>query len=278
MGLLVDKTPPVLPIGKRMIPAWASVLGYLGLAFIIYGLTFWLHILIEEKRPVNVYSKVANRDYSLFLWQNPQWMGNLKSKETLYVTGDWSAGKSFADPRLAEAYVTLPADILYIYNTWRTQVWQYLPPRPIPAGKFLRFLAICDMWQPRNWTEAPLDYNDLIEKLGSMNPLEDLQKQPLSILPHEVRLAFIGYENYFFEANQINALKPTYGDIQAFLKKYPQYGRSYWIKAIDGRYPKYLLSYSQAQYVPNEMVPDDELAPFLRAALYNDSVVTKPSS
>jgi hypothetical protein len=272
-------TLPTTPIpngSRARFPVWASILTFVALALIVYGVIYSLQHLKEGKSPPQ-FAQVTNRQYSLFLWQNPQYMTYDLPPSSEYVTGYWDSRKLFADPVVADALVDSSAEMLYLYHTWATLLKSYLPGRPIPAARFMDFLMTCQEWQPRFWPQAPLGYGELVESIAQMNPTENLEELSMDEFSLDLRLAFQGYENYFFEAVQINALKPTYADIAELLQKYPYYARKYWFEALEKEYPNYLLTYTKGAYDPAESVPEDELTPFLRVALFNEKMALENS-
>jgi len=82
-----------------------------------------------------------------------------------------------------------------------------------------------------------------------------------------VRQAFRGWENYFRDREAINDYYPTYQQVRDFLEKYPHYARNYWrnLEQTD-----YLKTLTFGEYQGGVLVAVDQLAPFLKAALYND--------
>ena len=145
--------------------------------------------------------------------------------------------------------------------------------RPIPPSEFTEFLNRVPEWQPRYWKDAPAEYVQLVNSNG-YKETENLQTLSESEFPHVVRQSFQGWKNYFKEGPAINESSPSFKQVKKFLQKNPLYARNYWKniqdiedKEVAGKH--YLESFLNKNLDPDALVPDEELAPFLKVALYN---------
>lgn len=201
--------------------------------------------------------QVTNREFSLFLWQNTEYMKANRGDKTGYLPG-FNTGKNVTPkPEVADQNVVAPPEIIFLYHNWKRLVGDDFISRPIPLSEFLEFLTYDGEWLPRNWPQAPKDYRDLISSL------DNAPKEGLTQLPMPVKKAFIGWKNYYKEGEQINAFNPTYEDVKSFLQIYPGYSRPHWRNI----HPEYLKSLGTAD--PKSTVPHSELPSFLRVALFN---------
>jgi hypothetical protein len=153
--------------------------------------------------------------------------------------------------------------------------------RPIPTKEFAEFLNQMEEWQPRNWKQAPELYVQLVTS-KDYEKISDLQTLPDTRLPLIVRQAFWGWKNYFKEGMQINNITPTFSQVQSFLEKHPTYQRSYWrnIQEVAGQEvagPQYLAAFINGTFSSEEKMPADQLAPFLKVALFNAEQAQKES-
>ncbi len=234
----------------------------------IWGIGSQYSSYLSERTQDKPFLQVSNRDMSIFLWQNPEFMrANVKSKSG-YLPAFEYLGKVTVNPQAAQQWVVGPPELLFRYHTWVRLLRGEITVRPIFATEFMEFLEYDEQWQPENWPTAPAGYKDLVK---SMNPLskDDLQKLPENTFPRIVRLAFQGWKNFRYEGEKIEAASPTYKDLTAFLKVYPHYGRSYWRNIVDSGRRQYLKSVTSETADSDERVPNDELTPFLKVAFYN---------
>jgi hypothetical protein len=201
--------------------------------------------------------QVTNRDFSLFLWQNTEYMKVNRGDKTGYLPGFNSGQNVTPKPEMADQYVVAPPEIIFLYHNWKRLVGNDFISRPIPLSEFLEFLSYDAEWMPRNWSAAPKDYRDMMANIDKQ------PKEGVTQLPLPVKMAFIGWKNYYKEGEQINAFNPTYADVKSFIDVYPGYARPHW-RNID---PNYLLSLDTAD--PKSTVSQKELPSFLRVALYN---------
>lgn len=207
--------------------------------------------------------QVTNRQFSIFLWQFPEHMRVNASNKSGYLPGFQYQGKVSLVVDDADKYVIAPPATIFLYHAWRRLISEEYAPRPIGPQEFQEFLSYADEWQPKNWAEAPKGYGELVAKLSEAP--QDLQTLPESSLPQVVRRAFQGWKNYFKEGEAINAVKPTFEEMQRFLKLYPHYARNNWRNILIDQVPEYL---NQIDDTKVEM-PPEQLAPFLKVAFYN---------
>lgn len=252
---------------------WLFIIGII--AMVAWGIWSWHATAVAEKRSHSLFLKVTNRQFSLFLWQNPQFMRvNAKDKSD-YLPGFQYLRKVSVEPELAEELVVAPSDLLFRYHTWHRLLKPEFIARPIPNAEFMEFLAYALEWHPRNWPQAPEGYGTFIRSLPSIGAEDDLSVYPLSSLPQEVREAFQGWKNYTKEADAINQLQITYEDLRTFIAAHPNYARNYWRNIVAKDHPEYLKAFTLGNFDPNATVPPEALTPFLKIALYNAQSIRK---
>ncbi len=222
----------------------------------------WVEDQMEEFHASTPFFQVTNRDFSLFLWQNPQFMRVNVSSKQAYLPGFQYLDKVTPYPVNADELVQAPPSVLFHYHTWNRLVSHETPLRPIKAASFKEFLRQSNEWTPQWWHDAPEGYVKLFEQLPKV-----ADDQVLQDLPYEVKQAYIGWKNYFFEGTAINELMPTYGQLEAFLSAYPHFARNYWRNITTE--PNYLKMVTYGHPNLETIVPRDELSPFLRVALFN---------
>lgn len=174
-----------------------------------------------------------------------------------------------------ENYVEAPPELIFLYHTWDRLIKNEYTPRPIPVEEFKEFLNYTEEWKPQNWPKAPKLYVALIDSLAKGTVSQDLKDMPETTLPLDVKLAFQGWKNYIKEGEDINALTPTYAQLQAFLKSHPHFARNYWRNIVEETTPNYLKSFTEGHFDPKDNIPKDEISSFLRVALYNFIQATK---
>src|ERR1700733_7357205 len=107
-------TLPTSPNSSRKrFPVWASILAFVALALIIYGVIYSLQHLKQGQNPPQ-FAQVTNRQYSLFLWQNPQYMSFHLPRRLHQVPGYLDRRNLFADPTVADAFFDISAEMLYV--------------------------------------------------------------------------------------------------------------------------------------------------------------------
>lgn len=253
-------------------PFWLWLALLATIAALVWGTRGSYDQFIKKEKSHDPFLEVTNRDFSVFLWQFPSFLRVNVSKKTGYLPGFISTSEGF-DPATAEEFVSAPPDLLFLYHTWNRLLTSEGVARPIRPTEFDDFLQQLPEWQPVNWKKAPPEYTQLIHS-KSYSKLEDLQTLPESILPIIVRQAFQGWKNYFLEGPRINDVQPTYAQVKAFIDQHPHYARNYWrnIETIHGQEvagPNYLYALTHETFIPDALFPKEQLAPFLRVALFN---------
>jgi len=253
---------------KNPFPFWIWLVILTSLIAIFWGSGNWYSNFINQEVAKSPFLQLTNRQFSIFLWQFPEYMRiNAKSKQG-YLTGfQYQENKINMVLSDADKYVVAPPDLLFLYHTWQRLISQEFTPRAIPSDEFKEFLAYAEEWQPRYWPEAPKPYVALVQDLAKNASVQDLNEQSEDILPILVRQSFQGWKNYFKEGDAINSINPTYAEMQQFIKEKPHYARNYWRNIVEVQYPMYLKSIKQQKQ--NDIMPRNEIAPFLRVAYYN---------
>lgn len=247
-------------------------------AMLIWGSGNWFQSFLQKEKAQNPFLEVTNREFSVFLWQFPSFMRINASKKTGYLTGFLATSENFS-PSTSEDFVSAPPDLIFLYHTWNRLLSSELSTRPIPPQEFEQFIGQLPEWNPLNWPKAPQEYAKLVSS-KSYSELKDLQALPQSTLPLVVRQSFLGWKNYFMEGPQINALQPTFGQVKDFLDKHDHYARNYWrnIAEINGQKVaglNYLSGFVEGTFIPDALVPKEQLTPFLKVALYNEQQAAK---
>lgn len=273
--------------GKNPFPFWLWLFLVTAFSAIVWGSSEWYLNKLNALLRSSPFLRVTNRDMSLFLWQNPEFMRiNAKDKNG-YLTGFQYIDKISMETATADQFSVAPPEVLFRYHTWHRLVSQDFSPRPIPIAEFKEFLNYAEEWLPQNWPQAPEAYVKLVPTLNAQTN-ENLAEQPETALPHSVRVAFQGWQNFFKEGEAINQLQVTNGDLGKFIKRYPHYARNYWRNIVEFNRPDYLKTFTFSTPEPGSKVPDTELSAFLKVALFNflksnsfenqEGTETKPSS
>lgn len=253
-------------LASNPLPFWLWLVLVALIASLFWGGSSWLSQQINREVAASPFLQVTNRQFSIFLWQFPNFMRMYSRVKTGYLPGfqDSNVSINLED---AEKYVVAPPETLFLYHTWSRLIAQEYIERPIPAKEFHEFLNASEEWQPKNWREASKEYAETVAKLDLPDSSKDLQSLPHTALPVVVRQAFQGWKNFFKEGEAINAVAPTFEEMASFLKLYPYYARNYWRNIMMDKTPSYLLQ--QETKDPKAVIPDDQLASFLKVAFYN---------
>lgn len=254
------------------LPFWLWIFLIVAISSLIWGSREWYEGLLQKEKSHDPFLEVTNREFSVFLWQFPSFMRVHNVKKTGYLPGFLATGENF-DSGSSEEFVSAPPDLIFLYHTWHRLLAPESTDRPITSKEFEDFLEQLPEWKPMNWSKAPEGYVQLIDS-KSYTETENLQILPLSTLPLIVRQAFQGWKNYFMEGPQINSLQPTFAQVKAFLEEHPDYARNYWrnIQEINGQQvagKDYLYVFVNSTFIPDAIVPKEQLPPFLKVALYN---------
>lgn len=253
-------------------PFWLWIFIMASLIGIIWGTSSWYQGLIKQEKSREPFLEVTNRDFSAFLWQFPSYLRVNVPKKTGYLPGFLSTSENF-NSATAEEYVSAPPGLIFLYHTWHRLLAPDFIARPIPQAEFIEFLERLPEWKPKNWANAPNGYAEIIDA-KKYTGTEDLQKLSEAVMPFVVRQAFQGWKNYFKEGQKINKMQPTYAQVQTLIDKHPAYARPYWrnIDEVENQQvagSDYLLAMLKGAVVPDAVVPNDQLAPFLKVALFN---------
>jgi len=238
---------------------WIFLFLFLFIIALLWGVDVWQKALEKDRLKNSPFYQVTNREFSIFLWQNPQFMRGNANLPEAYLPHFRSRGGIHVIPELADDYVVAPPEILYRYHVWKRLIGDSLSPRPIFQGAFMKFLHENPEWLPKNWKEAPPGYITLV---NSLNQMEIVNLQPLSEkeLPFETRMAYQGWFNYTREWEKISLFFPSEAQLEVFLQSHPHYTRSYWRNMI----PDYLLNLEEVK--PLE---ESDFSSFLKIALFN---------
>lgn len=274
-----DAPEPQLPERKFVSENYSSDPGtlWIWLAFsaaflaIIWGIGSQYAGYFQGKDFEKPFLQVSNRDISVFLWQNPEFMrANVKgvSKTSYMPAFEYIGGSVAVNPRAADQWVQAPPEVLFRYHTWDRLLRDEYIARPIAVHEFIEFIEYDEQWQPENWPAAPAGYKELVKGLDPLSK-DDMQRLPETTFPLVVRLAFEGWKNFRYEGEKIDAVRPTMKDMTAFLNRYPHYERSYWRNIVDTTLHEYLKSLTREASTTDAVIPVDELAAFVKAAFYN---------
>jgi hypothetical protein len=280
----MSATPPRKPLQEKdfiqdsfssnPFPFWLWLVLLAILAALFWGGSSWLTQKMSQEVAESPFLQVTNRQFSIFLWQFPEHMRISSSSKTAYLPGFQYQGKVSMYLEESDKYIVAPPATLFLYHAWNRLISKEYASRPIPTEEFQKFLSYAEEWQPKNWPEAPKEYGELVLKLSDPATPKDLQTLPESSLPRMVRQAFQGWRNYFKEGDQINAVQPTFEEMQRFLQLYPHYARNNWRNILLDHVPDYLKGMEGG---PGLKIPADQLAPFLKAAFFNYQQAQKPN-
>ena len=251
-------------------PFWVWSFIVLAITAAVLSINVWYSHELHELFKDNPFLQVTNRQMSLFLWQNPEFMrANVKVKNG-YLPGFFYMDRIGMDPDAAEHYVIAPPELLFRYHTWQRLLGNVFIPQPIPKEDFVKFIEDALEWQPENWPKAPKEYVKMLQDLPHSD-VKDLSTLPESTLPREVRMAYQGWHHFFIDREAINDLSPSNTTVDKFLVEYPHYARNYWRNIVEENYPEYLMDIDA-----QKTVPLDKMAPFLRVALFEFTAKPKP--
>lgn len=252
-------------------PPWMWLAVVACLAALLWGSANWFtqeRTVAIEKSP---FLQVTNRQMSLFLWQFSEYMrANVLSKDGYLPGFNYTEGKVSIKSGEAEAIVSAPPEVIFLYHTWARLLKPEVTVRTVNLDVFKEFLAEFPEWKPENWKDAPESYKDLVSNLDNFKADEFASKS--RSLPVDVEIALIGWLNYYKEGGKIDELVPTYKQLKDFLDRHPNYNRNYWRNIVVKTYPDYLYKIANNTFDPNAKVNPNEIAGFLRVALYNDKV------
>ncbi len=253
---------------KNPLSFWKWLATVLIFTFVFSGATVFYYSVLARQYSENPFLQVTNREMSVFLWQNPQYMRVHAKSKNGYLPAFEYAERIGLNPEYADDFVIAPPDLLFLYHNWNRLIGDAYIPRAISGKEFSTFLSAVPEWTPRYWQKAPENYLELVELLPN-HLSDDLNLQDFDALPLKVRQAFVGWKNYFFEGYQINKSRYAYNDAAKLLSFFPNYGRAFWRNILGS---SYLSSFHDGI---SGVIPPEELSPLLRAALFNLEVGSK---
>ena len=253
---------------KNPLPLWLWLFLLTVALSLLWGLSNWYTGKIDFLYRESPFLQVTNRDLSLFLWQNPEYMRINAKEKGNYLPAFKYLDKVTIDLAYADQYAAAPPELLFRYHTWDRLIKNEFTERRIPLKDFRDFLSYAEEWQPTYWPGAPKEYIQLVEGLAA-SKVQDLSTLSYKEIPLAVRIAFQGWENYFKEGEAINKVQATRKQLEDFLASHPHYARNYWQNILNESVPGYLKGASSGEKSGDAIVPSSELSPFLKVALYN---------
>lgn len=249
-------------------PLWLWLFLLTTLVALLWGLGNWYAGKVNLVVNNSPFLQVTNRDLSLFLWQNPEFMRINVREKANYLPAFQYLDKVTINVAYADQYAVAPPELLFRYHTWDRLVRQEFTERPIPIKDFRDFLSYVEEWQPDYWPGASAGYVDFIKNLPN-SKVTDLSTLSREVLPLSVRMAFQGWQNYFKEGEAIDKIEITQKQLEEFLAGHPHYARNYWQNIVKDSVPNYLKGTVSGESAGDAIVPADELTPFLKVAVYN---------
>ena len=228
-----------------------------------WGLSNWYDKLLVKEIKEIPFLQVTNREFSLFLWDNPEFMRIHVSDKAAYLPAFEYIDTLSMKREMAEDFVLAPPQVLFDYHTWHRLLYNEIPVRDVLKSDFPKFLDFAEEWKPEYWKQAPKDYVEMIQRL------EKNTDQVLTV-PKDVQQAYTGWKNFFREGELINAFQPTYAILDQLLTRHPHYARNYWVNIL----PEYLKTNGNGE----TLIPRPELVGFLIKAMYNFQQLQKKSS
>lgn len=251
---------------KNPFPFWLWLFLVAALTIVFWGGATWYNEKLGSVLKVSPFLQVTNRELSLFLWENPEFMRINAKQKSGYLPAFKYLDKVTIDLAQVDEYAAAPPELLFRYHTWNRLVSKEFTPRPIPKKDFQDFLSYAEEWQPQYWPGAPKGYTAMVAGLPSSS-IDDLSTLSQEALPMAVRMAFQGWQNYFKDGEAINTFKPTYVQVRQFLSGHPHYARNYWRNIVEEHTPSYLKGIKAGK--DESIVPNEELSSFLKVSLYN---------
>lgn len=258
---------------KNPSPFWIWLAIAAAFVTLAWGTNAWLTKNSSTPDVSSSFLQVTNREFSLFLTQFPEYAKSFAKKKGEFLPAFSFEGAISVAPTKADEQVIAPVELLFLYHTWKRQVGEHMPMRSVPAPLFLQFLQEMQMWQPRFWKQAPASYQAIVRSLEQGGQVKAEMLLDKATLPQEVLQAFQAWRNTALESKQIAAFTVSKGVVQKFLNTYPHYARNYWQNVLYESHPRYLRSFPPGKaavaIADEQPIADEELAPFLRFALYN---------
>lgn len=251
---------------KNPFPFWLWLFLLTIVIAILWGGITWYSTQISTLFKDSPFLQVSNRELSLFLWQNPEFMRINAKQKSEYLTGFKYLDNVTMELPAADHYASAPPEVLFRYHTWSRLIKDESPLGKIDPREFHDFLGQVPEWQPTYWPNAPKEYAQVVQGLLS-NHTKDLSTLSMSILPQDVRIAFQGWKNYFKDGEAINQVKPTAAQMREFLKGHPHYARNYWQNIVNDSNPQYLENIFNMN--SEQIVPTEAMSSFLKVAIFN---------
>lgn len=218
------------------------------LVLILFALFGWIYMNYFRTAPAEKppFEQVTNRQMSLFLWQNPEYMRPFHQEETGYLPGFYYDHPGMK-PEKADDYAKAPPELFFRYHLWERLIKQEAVDKPVAREELVRFFQEVSEWAPGNWSEAPEGYGDF--------------KEPI-FLPLEPRIAFFAWKTLLLHEDAFNEFHPTKEQYQLFLQDHPHFARNYW----QNTYPDYVVSEGDGEGV----IPLSEMPLFLKLSLFQE--------
>jgi len=253
---------------KNPWPLWLWFFLLTALIALLWGVGNWYSDKINILLTHSPFLQVTNRDMSLYLWQNPESMRINAKEKNGYLPGFQYIDKVTVDLAASDQYAVGPPELFFRYHTWKRLLYSEFSERAIPRKEFQDFLTYAQEWHPSYWPNAPKQYRQMVDGLSS-STVDNLTTLSLDTLPIEVRMAFVGWKNYFQEGDAINSMQPTQQQMREFINVHPDYARNYWRNVVMNATPNYLKILMKPSENKDSIVPVDDMTSFLRVAFYN---------
>lgn len=237
------------------------------IAILFTAIHSWYKEHAMQAKKDSPFYQVTNREFSLFLKENPRFLNTNVSLNEAFLPGTSYIKKISSNIQQADQLVNAPDKIIFEYHTWKRLIDYPAAPRLILIDPFKQFLMDHQEWLPENWKGAPKEYKALYHQIQDGKAPNNLSASPA--LPEDIREAFIGWKNYTFEQDEIKEFVPTFEQLKTFLQKYPNFERNFWINLVKETNPNYLETLSFEKYDPATKVPKDQIVPFLQIAIFN---------
>ncbi|MCH9626285.1 MAG: hypothetical protein S4CHLAM123_14810 [Chlamydiales bacterium] len=254
----LDEKDFVQERGPRFV--WIFLFLFLATVALIWGVGVWQKNIEKERLKKEPFYQVTNRDFSLFLWDFPEYMRSNHDLSEAYLPHFHTRDQIHVIPELADEYVSAPPSILYLYQTWNRLLGERISSQPISERGYALFLQENPEWLPEYWKMAPEGYKKLVSRLNKLGN-QDLQSLSDEVLPLKARRAYQGWLNFARDWEKIHLFMPKKEEVEAFIESNPHYARNYWCNLL----PHYLEPFNSA-----------EIPYFLKRALY--STTTNPSA
>lgn len=252
---------------KNPFPFWLWLFLLTTIIALLWGGSTWYSGKISTLFKESPFLQVTNRQLSLFLWQNPEFMRINSKQKSGYLTGFQYVDNVTMELASADHYAEAPPEVLFRYHTWNRLIKEESSFGKINPKEFRNFLDEVPEWEPTYWPNAPKGYIQMVSGLTSIKN-DDLNTLNSVALPLDVRIAFQGWKNYFKDGEAINQVKPTFAEMRQFLGSHPHYARNFWQNIVADSTPDYLKGLS-IQKKDEGVVPANAMSSFLKVAIFN---------